>query len=131
MANAEGYARTNYFYVEDEEAFNAALPHSLTQYVNAEGRICLLAEGDWPSEVEDENGEYQDWSLLSLMPFIREGEVVVVQCVGHEKLLYVWGYSIAYLRSGEEIKTCHVNIEDIGEKVKAEFGTSPQTRAAY
>jgi NACalpha-BTF3-like transcription factor len=57
-----------------------------------------------------------------VMPFVAEGQVLVVQTIGSEKLRYLTGYTEAFVRRGDEVKFTGLSIEDIYEKAAQEFG---------
>lgn len=56
------------------------------------------------------------------MPFVAEGEVLVLQEIIYEGLRYVSGGSSAYMREGNEIKEAHVNMGEIYKKAAQAFG---------
>lgn len=73
------------------------------------------------------------WSMI--MPMIAPGEVLVVQTIGAEKLRYLTGYSMAYVRNeAGDVKEVHVSVDDIYEKAEKEFSGLPGlsvTEATY
>ncbi len=67
----------------------------------------------------DEELEFS-WNLL--MPFIKEGEVLVAMESGAEAMRYIGGYAEAFVRRGNEVKSVSVSLHDIYKKAASEFG---------
>ena len=57
-----------------------------------------------------------------IMPFVAEGEVLVAQEIGAEKLRYLTGHATAFIRRGETIQKVGVSISDIYEEAAETFG---------
>ena len=98
------------------------------------GRVGFLSideYGGWPSSAyaeddEDEENELEfDFGLI--IPQLEEHEVLIVMSAGAEKARYITGEAIAIAWDG---RTTRVELSDIYDKVKAEFGVST-TRAEY
>lgn len=135
MANYYGVGRTNYFKVKDPDAFKKALLylsgirfdqksdgsfvlmddnpdgggwnvcHEMTGVDDpADWEHCVVDEGEGPGDVDT-----IDISLF-IAPFLAEGEVAVVQEVGHEKYRYLIGWATAVDWRGN---TKTVSIDDI------------------
>lgn len=137
MANWYGATRTNYVKVTDLEAVKKVFkPFAVGIYIDGGGSICLLSEdeyGGWPASVmaEDDDGfeigEELEFDFGLIVPYLQAGEVLVVISSGAEKLRNITGDSIAYAWDG---RVTRVDINDIYEKVRAEFGVDT-TRAEY
>lgn len=137
MANWYGSSRSNYFLVKDLAAFKAMVEAELPEVdvsqpeTSAEraGKVCLTVSrqsdnGDWPStRYDDEKDEEIEIDMPALIaPHLVEGEIVVLQTIGAEKLRYLSGDSVAFDHTGETIE---VGINSIYEMAKAKFGKSP------
>ena len=142
MANYYASARTNYVRVTDLEGLKEVLSrfpigiHS--QYAESDDPVyCFLCEdadgSGWPYCAYDE----EDREILfswenTVMPFVKVGEVLVVQEVGAEKLRYLVGYSEAYIRREDgRVESCHINIDDIYDKAKKLFDVGEIADATY
>lgn len=146
MASWNGAARSNYFHVVDMEGLNKSLePFAIEIREQPDGKVGLLSQetdsGSWPSfayvsgegEGDDEEKEIDFDIATQVMPFVKEGQVVVIMECGHEKLRYLTGWAKAFIRQGEEVKETAVSISDIYAKAAAEFGLpmSEITEATY
>ena len=134
MANYYGSARTNAVTIIDKAGLEKALePFSgLTLSERQDGRVVFLGDdcdsGSFPSCAIDEGGNDLEFSWEEhIMPYVAEGEVLVIQEAGAERLRYIVGYSVAYMRIGDEVKSVGVDINDIYEKVAAEFNLDVAT----
>lgn len=127
MANYEGMARTNYVKVKDIDELNRRLEEVDGLKLikgDAEDHVGFIFTNEDPSIfVGDDMVDFQDW----FAPFLEDGEVCVMTEIGFEKNRYYVGYSIAFNNKGDLIS---VNINDIYEKAKEEFGVDP-SRAEY
>ena len=136
MSNYYASARTNYFKVKDPEAFKQwvdTLPDTTADYREKDEKFVLLVEGEcgWPTERYNEDVE--DYEAVNLeegiVPHLAEGEVVIFQEIGAEKLRYLHGYSVAVAWTGETIR---VDINDIYRLATEEFiGCNEITEALY
>ncbi len=134
MANWYGTARSNYFKVKDADAFKAWVD-SLSDCVLIErnGLYGFYSEcpdsGGFPSQrYDDETEDYVDIDMVGeLSAHLVEGEVAILMEAGAEKVRYISGWSLAV---AWDARTLGVNLADIYEKVKAEFGVAP-TDATY
>ena len=145
MANFYGAARSNYFEVKNPQAFLAwvetvsglgcwkADPAPIqSEESEAEkqrrNRIFKVysTDGDtgcWPSTIEDDNGDFVDFDLVTDMaPHLADGQVAVLMESGAEKLRYVCGNAVAFTNEG---KVVQVNLDDIYKKATEAFGVSP------
>jgi len=126
MANYYAYARTNYFNVNDDAAFKAALSEipGIEFEKGSQGWVISATDdGGWPCW--DENDCEIDLPALVAEHLAAE-EVAVFQEVGHERLRYLTGYAEAINHRGERAS---VGLEDI-YRLAAELG-STVTEAAY
>ncbi len=134
MANWYGTARTNYFRVKDPTAFKAWI-ESLPSCVLIEqdgglfGFYSTDDSGGFPCDRFDEaSGEHVDFELADeLVPHLAEGEVAILTQAGAEKVRYITGYALAITWDG---RSTAVDLDDIYDKVQAEFGITP-TKAYY
>jgi hypothetical protein len=80
-----------------------------------------------------DDGEFEFSWENHIMPFIQEGDVLVVQVVGAEKLRYLTGYSEAFIRRGENVERVSMSINDIYPLAAKTFGISEAsiTEATY
>jgi len=127
MANYYGVARTNYVQIENMEGLKSALKPWIgalricPDKSGAKFAILSMDEG-WPSWGTDENGEEQELDVEKhIMPYIKEGEVLVLQEVGHENLRYLNGMARAWIRKKGQIQFVDVSIEDIFDKARKTF----------
>lgn len=130
MANWHGTARSNYFHVKDDEAFEAwANSLSLDCFQDDEGRYAIAAQG-WPTSNYDdeEDEEYEVFLTMDLSTHLREGEVAVLMEVGNEKLRYLTGTAVAVNHKGEQVS---VSLDSIYEKAALAFGNDNITLAEY
>lgn len=128
MANWIGFARTNYFHVTDIDALTKSLSgFELTPTVSVVDKslFCILCESDdggWPAWGEVD-GEDLDFSFQEIvMPFVAEGEVLVVMECGAERLKYLTGFAAAYVRRGDSVKELTIELSDIYRMVSEKFG---------
>jgi hypothetical protein len=90
-------------------------------------------------EVADANGEVREdelddlpgafFDLHTVAEMMEEGQVIVAQTVGHEKLRYVFGYAEAINHKGERFE---VSLNDVIEHAMKHFGaTEADLQPAY
>lgn len=136
--NSIAKARTNFIKIEDIEGLQESLaifPEIIIEPHQDEPDYHMLYvdnhDGAWPSHGEIEHKTEGDDFYIEevdfrfeehVMPFVAEGEVLVLQEIIYEGLRYVSGGSSAYMREGNEIKEAHVNMEEIYEKAAQAFG---------
>jgi hypothetical protein len=121
MANYIAHARTNEFKVRDVKAFTKWVEEFEAEvYWNGDKCTILFAESipSWRYDEETEDDYDVDFTQ-ELYPFLADGEVAVVTEVGHEKLRYLVGVSIAVNHEGDEI---HINLDEIECKIRAAWG---------
>lgn len=131
MSNWTGAARTNYVKHDPDAAQAFADKWNLTLIVDKEGRVgfhpCDMSDdGDFPGHMTTDDGEDLDFDWTEFTDTLADGEVLIVSCVGFEKLRYLTGYSAAYNNKGL-IDT--VSISDIHDNLK-NFGLTA-TEASY
>ncbi len=135
MANYYETARTNYFRVKDEAAFNAfmdtvpgaEIAHSSTK----PGMVCVLFTDETvPSSRYNE--ETEDWDefdfMAELAPHLADKSIAVLEAAGSEKLRYICGYAIAVNNKGEQVS---VNINEIYKLATEEFGSDTEITEAH
>ena len=136
MANYYASARTNYFKVKDPKAFKQwvdTLPDVAADFRKKDGKYVLLAEGEYGWTTERYNEDVEDYEAVNLeeeiVPHLAEGEVVILQEIGAEKLRYLHGYSVAVAWTGETIR---VDINDVYQLATEKFvGCNEITQALY
>ena len=138
MANYYAAARSNYVHIDDMAGLIQALsPFSdlrITEDTPDSGLYCILCDdGGWPGYGADDDGKEIEFDPIEhIMPYVREGEVFVIQEVGQEKLRYLIGIASAYIRRGDTVESTHVDIDDIYVKARDTFGvTNHITQACY
>lgn len=128
MANYIGTARTNYVTVEDIDSLKEALGMwPLIIVTNDKGQVALLDNdhdgAGWPVwGLDDDGNEVQLDVAEVIMPFVKEGDVLVVKEVGHEKQRYVCGWANAYIRRGDDVQEVCLNLNDIYRIAAEKFG---------
>lgn len=130
MANWYGTARTNYVKVQDFEGLKNSLQKfdiTIEKHPLQEAYACLIPsteDGDFPSYVWDEDTDKEvSFSFEDdVMPYIEEDEVLVMQVAGAEKHRYISGYSAAFVRTGSDVESVHVNMNEIYDKAAQAFG---------
>lgn len=131
MANWYGTSRSNYFKVENEEAFREwAESRDLQVLERPDGLFgitpsSMSEDGSWPSY--DYDNDYEIDFQAELIEHLAEGQVAILMTIGAEKLRYLTGFSVALAWDGRRIS---VDIADIYDKVEVEFGLQP-TVAEY
>ena len=138
MSNFNGTARSNYFRVKDEGAFEAAmaaLPDIKVWTKESDGALRYAVSSDngdtgcWPSCKYDEVGEDEEIDMPDeIKPHLMDGEVCVLMEAGAEKLRYVSGWAVAFDNTDREV--VGVSLNDIYGKAVAAFGAIP-TDASY
>lgn len=130
MANWYGASRTNYFHCDDRAALETAIePFDLQIMPGSYETLLMLApselsEGGWPIFAITEDDVEIEFSFEKIvMPHVKEGEVVITMSAGAEKLRYVTGQAQAFIRKGEEVRSCALSLNDIYAKAAARFET--------
>lgn len=121
MADYVGLCRSNYVRPKDK----AALIEFLRAFddiciTERDDQVCFYAEeGGLPSRwTNDDERETLEDRAKDLADLLADGEVLVIQEIGFERLRYFVGFSIAIHSSG---RTTRVSIEDIYELASLEF----------
>lgn len=126
MADWYGTSRTNYVRVDvsDEKLAEIMGEWGIAQIRDIDGRYMFYPEysgdGDWPYYNDEGDKEFSFEE--SIMPYVSEGEVLVVMTVGAEKLRYITGTAMAYVRRGEEVQSAIIRLNDIYDVAKNKFG---------
>ena len=127
MSNWQGAARTNYVKCDEDIATAFAEKWGLTMIYDKEGRIGFHPsqssdDGDFPSvlygedESEDENFDWGEFTDT-----LPDGECLVVEVVGYEKLRYLTGHATAYTNKGI---VASISLGQLTEKLKG-LGLKP------
>lgn len=111
-------ARTNYVVVEDVDGLKKALndwPISIATD-KVDGKVALLARGNngWPAWGLSKEGDEISLDVgAQIMPFVNEGQVLVLMEIGHEGTKYVSGSACAWIRRGTEISELNLALANI------------------
>ncbi len=117
MANWYGTARSNYFQVNDEQAFlerckifglevhsqggDAEIPKAFMVHPTTD-------DGSWPQSayaLETEENEYGDFNIgEEIQKFLLPGSVAILGCVGAEKIRYLTADVIIVTTDGVEYR---------------------------
>lgn len=141
MSSWYGTARSNYVRISDEEGLKTIIEElGLKVERDADNLAAFFPsdmsdDGGWPSWVtvyvddpEDPDSEIEEEHefdfATDIMPFVAEGQVLVVMSAGAEKERYVTGYSEAFIRQGDVVRRTLVSLTDIYELAQATFGTT-------
>ena len=131
MADWKGKARSNYFEVKDEFAFNAwAERRQVTvafklrdigkrKDVRTVAIFANTEDGSWPtySMAEDDDVDF----VNEVSDHLIDGEVVVLMEVGSEKSCYVTGVAQAFDIRGRE-SLVRISLDDIYLAAATQFG---------
>lgn len=124
MASWSGAARSNWVRVADLEGLKKSLDNwSISVQEDGDGRVAFFSTvGGWPSFSEDETGDEIEFTFSEVvMPYIAEGEVLVVMEAGYERLRYLTGVAAAFVRRGDTVENKVVELFDIYEKAASAF----------
>lgn len=148
MATYTGIGRTNTFYVKDAAAVKTqpvALPARVAhdglepvftvvdRDTGTPGAVSIFADedGDWQTTLfagddDDEGTEIYlpDWIVDHLQP----GETAVFVHIGNEGKRHLGAFAIAVHSDGRQI---HLNLDEIYQRARAEFGATSIDIAAY
>lgn len=138
MANWHGTSRTNYVFVDDIDLLKEALaPFDITIDQDERGVMFSSREsdnGEFPSctyiqrDGEEDEEIFFSWKE-HVMPYVKEGEVLIAMEVGAEKYRFVTGYAEAYVRKGEDVQSIDIDLNQIYAMASEKFGIVPRTRA--
>jgi hypothetical protein len=118
MANYYGAARSNYFLLKDPDAFIEAvddiqgLEYQRSRVLEEPYYMVYSSwPNGWPSLHIDNNGdEIGDFDVLEfLSDHLADGEVAIIQEVGHEKLRYLFGQAMA-INNKKEKRSIDLNL---------------------
>ena len=127
MAQWIGVARSNYVKIADVDGLVKALEPFEIEVMGGDanvGKVMFTVsqesdDGGWPTYACAEDGtEIKFDPAIHICPFMEEGQILVMQEVGWEKLRYVTGHAVAYNKAGASTS---VNIDDIYAKAAAFF----------
>ena len=139
MANWYGIARTNYVKVKDVDALTKFLDGfsvEIHTHPTMPGYVMLSPDsmsdyGGFDYQTLDEDGNEVEFSWANdIAPHLCEGQVLIVQEVGWEKLRYLTGHATAVTWDGRET---WLSIDDIYEKARQAFNlpSHPIATATY
>jgi hypothetical protein len=138
VANYYARARSNRFRVKSPGEFEDwvnNLPNVVFEREQQENMYVIYVNcpdgGGWPcSRWLEDSEEEEDIDLeRELGGFLFEGQVAILEEVGHEKLRYLHGSSVAVNHLGE---TVSINLNDIFQKVAEQWpDAEPPTEATY
>lgn len=135
MADYICTVRSNYVNVKDKKAFAKFIKKfECVPIYDDDGRIgfyCDSGGGDAPYYYDQDRDEYLTLvdCAKELGSHLVEGEVLTVEEVGNEKMLYLVGVAYAYNHKGE---TLFVNMSnELRAKVAGNWGNSDYTEATY
>ena len=132
MANWYGTARTNYVTLTDAEqvnriisAFGTTMHQESESCTRTDGKYAFFpnrdSDGDFDYYMFDDDGDEIEFVWEDIMPFVAEGEVLVVIVSGAEKSRYITGDAQAYCRKGDDIMSTGVALTDIYAKAALSF----------
>jgi hypothetical protein len=120
MANYEARFRTNNFRVKNKEQFEKFIDtligtDSEIQLDTNKDQYTLYGYTSIPSEIYDAHKDtYTGIDFYAEMrKYLADGEVMIIQEIGNEKLRYFTGLAVAMDNKGKEIV---INIDDINRK---------------
>lgn len=133
MANWYGASKTNWFAVKDVETFVDVVDSmdgtESGIYCSKDGnKVCLSVYDDWPTWINHEDGSEEEVDFLgTLAKHLEDGEVIVSETIGNEKLRYLTGYASAINNKGERID---ISLYDIYERAKELCGAGVEIKNA-
>ncbi len=131
MANWYGSARTNYVHITDLDALIKALEGFDVNVVegcaNEEGMYAFFAHTDSGGFAHerwtDDADEAEEFDFIEhVMPYVADGEVLIVMESGAEKLRYITGDAYAYIRRGSKIEHTSLHLHGIYRLAADAFG---------
>ncbi len=129
MANYYGSARSNYFHVKDEAAFEKDMGEligiDVRKHTNDASLFCILgddADGyNWNVLVidDEDSGDYESVDLpAEVAKHLPDNEVAVFIEAGSEKLRYIFGNATAINNKGDAVV---IALSDIYARAKEEL----------
>jgi hypothetical protein len=134
MANYYEKARTNYFKVKDPTEFQKFIDkfNGIELVVEeTKGGYALLFDEDTgiPVCYYDEDGNDVEVDFADeVAQHLTDDSIAVFEAVGSEKYRYLSGYAIAVNSKGKRVD---INISEIYQRAKAEFGVEKISEASY
>lgn len=140
MANFVTYARTNYVTIKDPETFKKEMEFWNIEVVpdcdNTPNFVCLLPttgseNGFDIVRFDEKTGDNKTFSFEEhVVPHMEQGQVLVVQSIGYEKLRYLTGQAVAFTHDKPPVR---IDISDIYEKAADKLGVNVDniTHAEY
>lgn len=134
MANYYEKARTNYFKVKDPTEFQKFIDkfNGIDLVVEeTKGGYALLFDEDTgiPAYYYDDDGNDVEVDFADeVAQHLTDDSIAVFEAVGSEKYRYFNGYAIAVNSKGKRVD---INISEIYERAKAEFGVEKISEANY
>ena len=131
MANYVGHTRTNYFRVQDREAFDAWVEtlDDDAEVWERDDQVAFGFANAIPNyRFNPETEDYDEFDIFAeLAEHLVEGEIAVIQSIGHEKLRALTSFSFAVRSDGD---TVGMTNDEIYDRAHEWFGV-PVTRAEY
>lgn len=131
MANWYGAARTNYVHITDLAALKKSLDGFELEIeagvANEEGMYALFAATEYGGFARerwtDDADEAEEFDFIGhVMPYVADGDVLIVMESGAEKLRYITGDAYAYIRRGSKIERTSLHLSDIYTTAADAFG---------
>ncbi|WP_233875040.1 hypothetical protein [Paraburkholderia adhaesiva] len=125
-----GTGRTNYVTVIDVDGLLKAIePFNITfrEHSERKGTYAFFDSRDqgWPAHGLDGEGKDIDLDIgQTIMPFVAEGEVLVMMDCGSEGDRYVGGWAQAWLRRGDSSDMVTVGLHSIYDLASQKFGVA-------
>jgi hypothetical protein len=135
MADWYGTARSNYVKVADKEGLNKALePFEMDVHHNMEDDTVAFfgidQYGGWPgwcdvyNEEKDQYDEVEFDPETHIVPYLADGEVLIMMECGAEKLRYITGHASAFTKGKPSV---YLSLGDIYKKAAEAFGVEAGT----
>ena len=130
MANFNGTARSNYFKVKDEDAFDEwvnRMPNLV--HIESNGLHGVYSDdpdtGCFPTNgYDEETDEDVEYGIgAGIKEHLADGEVCVLMEAGAEKVRYISGWAVAF--DNTDKPSTRVSLNDIYDLAKAAFGVTP------
>lgn len=128
MANFVTHARTNYVTIKDPETFKKEMEFWNIEVVadcdNTPNFVCLLpANGSENGfdivRFDEKTGDEKTFRFEEhVVPHMEQGQVLVAQSIGYEKLGYITGQAVAFTHDKPPVR---VDISDIYKKAADAF----------
>ncbi len=137
MSQWVGMARTNYVAVEDIKGlrkslkrFGVELERGQEEQKNKWAMFGL--EDGWPSIYDEEKEEDIFFSFKEhVMPYVKEGEVLIAMEAGYSRSQYLTGVAVAYQRQKAKVSGIRISLSDIYARAKHKFKVKAISEAMY